>query len=736
MMRIFGIFDRKKQIPGRSSAPNSRSSVHPANSNGGDLYSVKRAKIKELLGIVTPRECQEVDELLNQACWIDPISDEDADSLESGITEEIDLQIEGGVCDGGKLQANPANVTILPIGNVCVELTSHKLAQHSPRSSCKSSAIKHGEEHVTQKSSFIDKSAKADSVQGPAKTFRQARPAKLSCVSKDKVASLINRDFPSERIAAPHPIRTGGKKFASCMKSFPLPPPFEKHYLPTPRPHTAEEISFIAHPLPQPPLIARALEDKGHPSIVRAASCEPPVKPQLTAKEYDTIVKAVSCDPPRQVMQRLKALQPLSGRSFSVLQQVPPTTPFMILQSQGYQTPQNTPPTTPRQQGHWTPQSTPPMTPSPHAHGTPQNTPPRTPRAQALRMPQEAVPTTQGAQRLPTPQSTPPSTPHLQLHPQVLANKTPKMQLPLSPNRQSPRQIYGCEYAYREDGSFFAVKMSSKEDISPEIQQEVDVLSKLDHPNIVRYLGSSIVERRLCIFLELVSMGSLNSLLRKYKRFEDHTIRNYTKQILLGLEYLHRKRTIHRDVKCANILVDVNGQVKLSDFGIAKQVGDSLVSSVKGTPLYMAPEVLTPNEDCYSFPADIWSLGCTVLEMADGKPPWSNLGGFGFLFKVKSGELPPLPQHLSPEGKDFIQRCLNMVPKDRPTASELLQHPFVLNAVTPEHRSPPPSPISPIMWPPTLEMNNKTWACGNCHPLSPNQVTAGYSRAQTIVHGR
>ncbi|MCO5568695.1 hypothetical protein L7F22_022394 [Adiantum nelumboides] len=234
-----------------------------------------------------------------------------------------------------------------------------------------------------------------------------------------------------------------------------------------------------------------------------------------------------------------------------------------------------------------------------------------------------------------------------------------------------------------EDGSFFAVKISNTEDTSLEIQQEIDVLSKLEHPNIVRYLGSSIKDGPLCIFLELMQMGSLATLLKKYKRLEDITVRSYTRQILLGLAYLHENKTMHRDIKCANILVDVNGRVKLSDFGGAKQMGESLFSSVKGTPLYMAPEVLTPNGKCYSFSADIWSLGCTILEMADGKPPWSDLEGFGFLFKVKNGELPPMPDHLSPEGKDFVCCCLKLVASDRPTAVELLQHPFVKNLSSP-----------------------------------------------------
>ncbi|KAJ7567050.1 hypothetical protein O6H91_02G130300 [Diphasiastrum complanatum] len=240
-----------------------------------------------------------------------------------------------------------------------------------------------------------------------------------------------------------------------------------------------------------------------------------------------------------------------------------------------------------------------------------------------------------------------------------------------------------------EDGSFFAVKISNDENISSEIQQEVNILSQLQHPNIVRYLGTSVEDGFLCIFLELMKC-SLQSLLKKYKRFEEDTIRSYTRQILYGLEYLHRQKRVHRDIKCANILVDVNGQVKLADFGVAREVNNLMASSVKGTPIYMAPEVISPSPNrSYGLPADIWSLGCTVLEMADGKPPWSHLPPFGFVFKVSRGELPPIPEDLSPEAQDFILSCLKLKPQDRPSASELLQHRFVANA-------PPTTPFSAL----------------------------------------
>lgn len=146
--------------------------------------------------------------------------------------------------------------------------------------------------------------------------------------------------------------------------------------------------------------------------------------------------------------------------------------------------------------------------------------------------------------------------------------------------------------------------------------------------------------------------------------------------------FLYFDCLVYRDIKCANILVDSDGQVKLADFGLAKQMKESLATSIKGSPYYMAPEVLLPgrNKRPYGLAVDIWSLGCTVLEMADGKPPWSGLQGYAFFFKVTNGELPPIPEHLSGTAKDFIVRCLQKRPEDRPTVKDLLKHPFVAEA--------------------------------------------------------
>ncbi|BBN20169.1 protein MpMAPKKK25 [Marchantia polymorpha subsp. ruderalis] len=240
-----------------------------------------------------------------------------------------------------------------------------------------------------------------------------------------------------------------------------------------------------------------------------------------------------------------------------------------------------------------------------------------------------------------------------------------------------------------DDGSFFAVKISRGETITPEIQKEIEVLSYLKHPNVVQYFGTGQEDGHMCIFLELMQ-NSLQSIIKHFQlmncTIDETLISTYTRQILQGLEYLHKTNTIHRDIKCANILVDKDGQVKLADFGLAKEVGQlNPATSCKGTPYFMAPEILKPDKTekkGYGLPVDIWSLGCTVLEMADGKPPWSGTTGFSWFFLLFKGELPPIPQHLSPACVDFIKKCLQFKPEDRPTASDLLRHPFVANAPT------------------------------------------------------
>ncbi|ONM54761.1 mitogen-activated protein kinase kinase kinase NPK1 [Zea mays] len=214
-----------------------------------------------------------------------------------------------------------------------------------------------------------------------------------------------------------------------------------------------------------------------------------------------------------------------------------------------------------------------------------------------------------------------------------------------------------------------------------ELEEEVKLLKNLSHPNIVRYLGTVREEDTLNILLEFVPGGSIQSLLGKLGSFPEPVIKKYTKQILQGLEYLHSNAIIHRDIKGANILVDNKGCIKLADFGASKQVAKlatvTAAKTMKGTPYWMAPEVIVGSG--HSFSADIWSVGCTVIEMATGKPPWSQqYQEVALLFHVGTTKShPPIPEHLSQEAKDFLLKCLQKEPELRSTAPDLLKHPFV-----------------------------------------------------------
>ncbi|KAL6634167.1 hypothetical protein ACP70R_026838 [Stipagrostis hirtigluma subsp. patula] len=236
-----------------------------------------------------------------------------------------------------------------------------------------------------------------------------------------------------------------------------------------------------------------------------------------------------------------------------------------------------------------------------------------------------------------------------------------------------------------ESGQFCAIKevqvilddSRSKEQLR-QLNQEIDMLRQLSHQNIVQYYGSELSSEALSIYLEYVSGGSIYKLLRDYGPLKETVIRNYTRQILSGLEYLHGQKTVHRDIKGANILVGPNGDVKLADFGVAKHITSfAEIRSFRGSPYWMAPEVIM-NENGYSFEVDIWSLGCTIIEMGTGRHPWYPYRDVPAMFKIaNSKDIPEIPESFSKEGKDFLSLCLKRDPAQRPAATELLGHPFV-----------------------------------------------------------
>ncbi|XP_065870299.1 mitogen-activated protein kinase kinase kinase 1-like [Euphorbia lathyris] len=242
---------------------------------------------------------------------------------------------------------------------------------------------------------------------------------------------------------------------------------------------------------------------------------------------------------------------------------------------------------------------------------------------------------------------------------------------------------------YTDDGFFFAVKEVSLLDQGSQgkqsilqLEQEISLLRDFEHENIVRYLGTDKDGAKLYIFLELATKGSLARLYQKY-HLRDSQVSAYTRQILNGLRYLHDRGVVHRDIKCANILVDANGSVKLADFGLAKATQSNDIKSCKGTAFWMAPEVVNLRNRTYGLAADIWSLGCSVLEMLTGRPPYSHLEGMQALFRIGRGEPPLVPDSLSKDAQDFIRKCLQVNPNDRPTAVQLLDHPFVKRPIQP-----------------------------------------------------
>ncbi|XP_043713766.1 mitogen-activated protein kinase kinase kinase 1-like [Telopea speciosissima] len=240
---------------------------------------------------------------------------------------------------------------------------------------------------------------------------------------------------------------------------------------------------------------------------------------------------------------------------------------------------------------------------------------------------------------------------------------------------------FGTVYeAYTDDGFFFAVKEISLLDQSQQsiqqLEQEIALLREFEHENIVQYLGTDKHEGKLCIFLELVTRGSLVNVYRKY-HLGDSQVSAYTRQILSGLKYLHDRNVVHRDIKCANILVHTSGSVKLADFGLAKAIKLNDAKSCKGTAFWMAPEVVNRKMHGYGIAADIWSLGCTVLEMLTRVLPYSPLEPMQAVFRIGQGKPPPIPDSLSRDARDFICQCLQVNPENRPTAAQLLNHSFV-----------------------------------------------------------
>ncbi|KAK5077252.1 ATP binding [Lithohypha guttulata] len=232
------------------------------------------------------------------------------------------------------------------------------------------------------------------------------------------------------------------------------------------------------------------------------------------------------------------------------------------------------------------------------------------------------------------------------------------------------------------------------------LKLEIELLQGLHHVHIVQYLGTSSDETHLNIFLEYVPGGSIAAMLKQYNTFPEPLTRNFTRQILDGLSYLHSRNIIHRDIKGANILVDNRGAVKISDFGVSKQTTSNLTNpsslsttvpvgplggpgtrtSLQGSVFWMAPEVV--RQTGQSIKSDIWSVGCLIVEMFTGSRPFPSMTTLQTLFAVGSqGEKPQIPDVASPDARRFLDLCFEVDQTKRPTATELLKESFCAQSI-------------------------------------------------------
>ncbi|KAK1325053.1 Mitogen-activated protein kinase kinase kinase NPK1 [Acorus calamus] len=238
-------------------------------------------------------------------------------------------------------------------------------------------------------------------------------------------------------------------------------------------------------------------------------------------------------------------------------------------------------------------------------------------------------------------------------------------------------------------GSLFAVK-SADLSRSGHLQREFHILSSVSCPSVVSCLGEEVTFDAggapiYNLFMEYLPLGTISDEIRRCGgRLDERDIRRYGSDVLRGLDHLHASGIVHCDIKGANLLLQEEGSdggggfaAKIADLGCARLADDDEFRAISGSPAYMAPEVARGEEQ--GPPADVWALGCTIVEMATGRPPWTDASdAVSAIFRIGfSEEVPEIPGEMSEEGKDFLRRCFERDPKRRWTSEQLMKHAFV-----------------------------------------------------------
>jgi|EP00670_Eutreptiella_braarudii_P006278 hypothetical protein len=261
------------------------------------------------------------------------------------------------------------------------------------------------------------------------------------------------------------------------------------------------------------------------------------------------------------------------------------------------------------------------------------------------------------------------------------------------PFRWTRRGMLGCGskaevyLGQKEDGEYLAAKklQFGNQRVMDTIASEIELLSSLDHPHVIKYYGCKYYEEKgiVYIFLQYMARGTLSDYIEcSGGGLTENTVKAFSTHIMKGVKYLHSKGVVHRDIKSANVLIDENGVLKLSDFDVSKGLEGLSKSrgchTLVGSPYWMAPEVCIGEP--YGVKADIWSVGCVVIEMLTGQLPWPQFDNFVDAVTVIgacTGPPPTLPKNLPAALDSFVRCCLESNPDERPSAEDVLRHPFL-----------------------------------------------------------